>query len=128
MSAPRRTRQRSRRPATRRRLAVWVSGCALALSVSLTAPLAAQASPTLSRCGNIAHQGAGIYDVRKYGVSCGGARRFAKYAFRHYCSHSRCNIHGFICHSKTLGEELWVIRCTRTRKSGVKIVRFLFGA
>jgi hypothetical protein len=74
-------------------------------------------------CGDIAHTGAGNYNVTSRVVSCQYARRFVRAAPAR-CYGSKCHFRGFTCHARQVGDELSDIRCVR----GSAVVRWQSGA
>lgn len=98
---------------------------AAALAATLAGAPSAQAA--YRSCGDIAHQGAGVYTVEAQRVSC----RHARWIARRYqrilfgAEGSRGHIGRFRCRSRRLGEELFRTTCNR---GGGRVVRFEWGS
>ena len=111
--------RRPARPETRRRLASIVPVRGLrtlsilialtALAVALLAGVPARAGDTFKDCGDVAEEGAGVYNVKAKHVGCAKARRKADLFFE-----TRDETLGnFICDEVQKGDELFQGRCVR---------------
>jgi hypothetical protein len=104
---------------------VLISIAAAVMSTSATVDLASGSAPhgQLERCGDIADEGAGVYDVEARHVSCENARRVAR-QWEDDCEAPGCEILGFRCNERLLGYERVRINCRRAPR----LVRFIFGS
>lgn len=112
------------------RFAVLVTTLLVALvatGLAVSVP-GASASSSWAHCGDQHHQGAGWYNVRALHTRCHKARHVARHYWRTWShGHPDHRYHGWRCHDRKVGEELWKARCHREHHGVRQIVKFEFG-
>lgn len=102
-----------------------VASAALICSVVALPYLAspASASSRINECGDLARNGAGIYNVTSRNIGCRNARVVARRVERG-CRHLVCRFDGWTCRTRLTGDESADTRCTKRSM----VVRFQSGA